>query len=280
MSIDGGISITLYLRFDRHIFDWQGTLNNNWHPSRPPVMRVLLLSCAIALLLSVSTSAAVALTNGQRLARGLPILPPKFGRALPGYARTPVVTGENTYPSSTPSKTLTGRILVKSHDGKSLGHLYDRASGINGVNFGASSEDLHVSFTTPRSKDGLIDIQIVDDSFSGPHYIGSTSKETLAVGSSKAVGFGKVIKTPVHSLPVSVGQHNADESAIWTFNPKTYELQAHYVNHNGHTAKTTIAYKTHDNTILFVGDVGAYNAANPDQHVSPITFYLDLADKK
>jgi hypothetical protein len=56
-------------------------------------MRVLLLSCAIALLLSVSTSAAVALTNGQRLARGLPILPPKFGRALPGYARTPVVTG-------------------------------------------------------------------------------------------------------------------------------------------------------------------------------------------
>jgi hypothetical protein len=94
---------------------------------------------------------------------------------------------------------------------------------------------------------------------------------------------------PVHSLPVSVGQHNADESAIWTFNPKTYELQgelsrcfrcpslliidmsqAHYVNHNGHTAKTTIAYKTHDNTILFVGDVGAYNAANPDQHVSPI----------
>jgi hypothetical protein len=55
-------------------------------------MRVFMLSCAIALLLSVS-SAVAALTNAQRLARGLPILPPKFGRALPGYARTPTVAG-------------------------------------------------------------------------------------------------------------------------------------------------------------------------------------------
>lgn len=96
---------------------------------------------------------------------------------------------------------------------------------------------------------------------------------------------------PVHSPPVPVGQHNADESAIWTFNPRTHELkgglspcfrhpsllitdmsQAHYVNLNGHKAKTTIAYKIYDNTIFFVGDIGAYNAAqvNPDYHVSPI----------
>ncbi|KAG2075691.1 hypothetical protein BDR04DRAFT_1150019 [Suillus decipiens] len=246
-------------------------------------MRVFVLSCAIALLLSISThGAVVALTNAQRLARGLPILPPKFGRALPGYARTPIATGENPSPSFTSQNTFTGRILVKGHNGKSLGHLHNLASGINGINFGASSADLHVSFTTSRSEQGLIDIQAVDAAFPGPHYIGTTSSTNLATGSSTFVSFGNVIRTPAHSQPVSMGHHNADESAIWTFNPKTYQLSVHYVNRDGHEAKTTIAYNAHDNTIFFVGDVGAYNAAqvNPDNHVSPVTFYLDSMTKK
>jgi hypothetical protein len=55
-------------------------------------MRVFVLSCAIALILSVS-SAVATLTNAQRLVRGLPVLPPKFGRALPGYVRTPTAAG-------------------------------------------------------------------------------------------------------------------------------------------------------------------------------------------
>ncbi|KAG2363263.1 hypothetical protein BDR07DRAFT_1608929 [Suillus spraguei] len=245
-------------------------------------MRVFVLSCAIALLLSISThGAVVALTNAQRLARGLPILPPKFGRAFPGYARTPTVAGENPSPSFTSQNTFTGRILVKGHNGKSLGHLHNLARGINGINFGASSADLQVSFTTSRSEQGLFDIQAVDAAFSGPHYIGTTSSNNLATGSSTFVSFGNVIKTPAHSRPVPVGQH-ADESAIWTFNPKTYQLSVHYVNRDGHEAKTTIAYKAHDNTIFFVGDIGAYNAAqvNPNNHVSPITFYLDVMAKK
>lgn len=168
--------------------------------------------------------------------------------------------------------------MVKSYDGGSLGHLYNWASGINGVNFGTSSDDLHVSFTVSRSGKGLIDLQAIDPAFPGPSYIGTTSNATLATGSPTAVGFGNVIRTPVHSPPVPVGQYNADESAIWTFNPTTYELKAHYVNLNGHKAKTTIAYKIYDNTIFFVGDIGAYNAAqvDPDYLVSPITFYLDL----
>ncbi|KAG1860706.1 hypothetical protein DFJ58DRAFT_778581 [Suillus subalutaceus] len=245
-------------------------------------MRIFVLSCAIALLLSVC-SAGAALTNAQRLARGLPILPPKFGRSLPGYARSPTVAGvKDPSPSSAPPQTITGRILVKSHNGKSLGHLHNMASGINGVNFGASSADLHVSFTTSRSGKGLIDIQAVDAAFHGPHYIGTTSSHTLATGSSTAVDFGNAIRTPVHSPPVPAGQHNADESAIWTFDPRTHELKVQYVNPDGQTAKTIIAYNIHDNTIFFVGDIGAYNAAqvHPDHHVSPITFYLDSAVKK
>ncbi|KAG0709375.1 hypothetical protein DFH29DRAFT_888085 [Suillus ampliporus] len=240
-------------------------------------MRVFVLSCAIALVLSVS-SAVAALTNAQRLARGLPVLPPKFGRALPGYAWTPTAAGAKQSPSPSPPKKYTGRILAMGNDGKPLGHLYNWASGINGVNFGASSEDLHVSFTKPLSGKGLIDIQAVDPAFPELCYIGTTSNDTLAPGSPTAVGFGNVIRTPVHSPPVPVGQNEADESAIWTFDQNTNELKAHYVNLDGHKAKTTIAYKIYDNTIFFVGDIGAYNAAqvNPDYHVSPITFYLDV----
>ncbi|KAG1795177.1 uncharacterized protein HD556DRAFT_1366609 [Suillus plorans] len=238
-------------------------------------MRVFVLSCVVALLFSVCSSAA-AITNAQRLARGLPPLPPKFGRALPGYARTPTVAAENSSPSSAPHKTFTGRILVKGHNGKQLGHLSNRASGINGVNFGASSADLHVSFTSSRFEHGLIDIQAVDAH--GHSYIGTTSNAVLATGSSTFVSFGKVIKTPAHSPPVPVGKHHADESAIWTFDSRSHELNVHYVNPNGHGAKTTIAYNSHDNTIFFVGDIGAYNAAHPGGHVSPITFYIDLTD--
>lgn len=237
----------------------------------------VLLSCVIALVLSVS-SAVAALTNAQRLARGLPISPPKFGRAQPGYAWTPRAAGAKPSPSPASPKIYTGRILVKSYDGGQLGYLYNWASGINGVNFvGDSSEDLHVSFTKPRSDKGLIDIQAINAAFPGPSYIGSTSNDTLAPGSSTAVGFGNVIRTPVHSPPVPVGQNNADESAIWTFDPKTLELKVHYVNLNGQKANTIIAYKIYDNTIFFVGDIGAYNAAqdDPDYQVSPITFYLD-----
>lgn len=52
--------------------------------------------------------------------------------------------------------------------------------------------------------------------------------------------------------------------------------QVHYVNPNGHEAKTTIAYNSHDNTIFFVGDIGAYNAAHPGGHVSPIVSLLNF----
>jgi len=52
-------------------------------------MHIFVIGYAIALFLSLSSSVA-ALTNAQRLARGLPVLPqPKFGRAQPGYVWTP-----------------------------------------------------------------------------------------------------------------------------------------------------------------------------------------------
>lgn len=108
LSIDGAISISLYLKSFCHFLTGKGSWKH-WKfklhhikgrfkksqqlvSSWPSIMRVFVLSCVVALLFSVCSSAA-AITNAQRLARGLPPLPPKFGRALPGYARTPTVAG-------------------------------------------------------------------------------------------------------------------------------------------------------------------------------------------
>ncbi|OAX37952.1 hypothetical protein K503DRAFT_770986 [Rhizopogon vinicolor AM-OR11-026] len=66
-------------------------------------MRIVVLSFAIALFLSLSSTVA-ALTNAQRLAVGLPVLRPgKFGRALPGYRWTPTKAGDKASPSASPS---------------------------------------------------------------------------------------------------------------------------------------------------------------------------------
>ncbi|KAG1746539.1 uncharacterized protein EDB91DRAFT_1245731 [Suillus paluster] len=240
-------------------------------------MRAFVLSCVIALVLSVS-SAVAASTNAQRLARGLPVLPPKFGRALPGYAWTPTAAGARQSPSPSSPKKCTGRILVKRNDGESLGHLYNWASGISEMASTLVPQARTCMYRSPGLylEKGLSTYR--DSASPESCYIGTTSNDTLAPGSPTAVGFGNVIRTPVHSPPVPVGHNQADESAIWTFDPKTNELKVHYVNLNGHKANTIIAYKAYDNTIFFVGDIGTYNAAqvNPDYKVSPVTFYLDV----
>ncbi|KAJ8586760.1 hypothetical protein M405DRAFT_822837 [Rhizopogon salebrosus TDB-379] len=246
-------------------------------------MHFFVLSCAIALFLSLSSTVA-ALTNAQRLARGLPVLPPpKFGRALPGYAWTPTEKrGASPSPSPSPSPSAystklqynTARILVVGSDGQALGYLYNGASGVNGVNAGPPSSDLYVSYTMSGSEGGLIDLLVTKAAFPAPYYLGTTSNATLAPGSSAFVSFGNVVQTPANSPPVLVDELKTGESNIWTVDATTMELTAHYVNPDGSAPSTTLAYDTRGNSIIFVGDIDAYNAAAQDISVSPVTFYL------
>jgi len=217
-------------------------------------------------------------TNSQRLARGLPPLSPKFGRTLPGYARTPTKAGEKKpSPSPCPPKKYEGRIKVVGEKGKSLGYLgnWDYRSP-NGINCDGPSTELHVSFTTTCCKDKkLIDILVTNPNFKKPYYIGSTTNDILAPGSSTSVGFGNVEQTPALSPPVPFGKYYY-ESAIWTFNCDTKQITPHYINPDGCDVDTIIAYDDKNNSIFFVGDIAAYSKKVCP--VEAVTFYLEDCD--
>ncbi|KIK98191.1 hypothetical protein PAXRUDRAFT_31354 [Paxillus rubicundulus Ve08.2h10] len=237
----------------------------------------------LSLLFAALTAAAPEdWTNAQRLARSLPPSRPKLGRILPGYVRSPVTSGAkrsappSASPRPSPSKKYEGRIQVVSYDGEPLGYLRNWATGsVSGVNYGGPSSELHVSLTVPSSGKGLVNILATNPSFPAPYYIGTTTSATLAPGSPSAVGFGNVENTPPLSPPVPYA-NQSDESDIWTFDPNTKQLKAHYINPDGSSANTAIVYNIWNNSIFFVGDVDAYNKAvtDPDYLVSPVTFYL------
>ncbi|KIJ20895.1 hypothetical protein PAXINDRAFT_165723 [Paxillus involutus ATCC 200175] len=244
-------------------------------------MHSFFVACLALLFAALTIAAPQDWTNAQRLARGLPPSPPKFGRILPGYVRSPTtVSGEKRSPSPSPSpsplKKYEGRVQVVSYDGEPLGYLRNWATdSVSGVNYGGPSSELHVSFTVPNSGKGLINILATNPNFPAPYYIGTTTSATLAPGSPSVVGFGNVENTPPLSPPVPYA-NQSDESDIWTFDLTTKQLKAYYINPDGSSADTTIAYNIWNNSIFFVGDIDAYNKAvtDPDYLVSSVTFYL------
>ncbi|KAF8845105.1 hypothetical protein BDN67DRAFT_1007473 [Paxillus ammoniavirescens] len=190
-------------------------------------MHAFFVACLALLFAALTAAAPEDWTNAQRLARGLPPSPPKFGRILPGYARSPTtVSGAkrsaspSASPSPSPLQKYEGRIQVVSYDGEPLGYLRNWATdSVSGVNYGGPSSELHVSLTVPNSGKGLINILATNPNFPAPYYIGSTTSATLAPGSPSVVGFGNVENTSPLSPPVPY------ESNIWTFDLKTKQLK-------------------------------------------------------
>ncbi|KAH7909553.1 hypothetical protein BJ138DRAFT_1155001 [Hygrophoropsis aurantiaca] len=253
-------------------------------------MRFCLVALLALIAAAASPAAAEGSTNAERFARGLPPLPPKFGRSHPGQARNPssafVPDRVNIVVSPSPSSKphinqlfykYAGRIKVVSYDGEPLGYLRNWQTGsVSGVNAGGVDTELHVTFKSVRSEDHLFNIYATNPNFPAPYYIGTSTTATLGPGLQSSVAFANVDQTPPKSPPVTVGNFSY-ESAIWSFDHKTNEITAHYVNPDGSTPKTTIAYNIWDNTIFFVGDIDAFNNAtsDPDYLASPVTFFLE-----
>ncbi|KAF9240656.1 hypothetical protein BU15DRAFT_73887 [Melanogaster broomeanus] len=212
-------------------------------------MHLFFVGCLALLFAALTGAAPENWTNAQRLARGLPPLPPKFGRTLPGHAWSPTTVSRakrlaspSASPSPSPLKKYEGRIKVVSSDGEALGYLSNWANGsLSGINYGGPSTELHVSLTVPHSGKGMINILTTNPKFPAPYYIGTTTNATLAPGSPTAVGFRNVEKT-------------------------------HYINPDGSSVNTIIVLDTSTNSIFFVGDADAYNKVSGP--VSPVTFYL------
>ncbi|KAE9397078.1 hypothetical protein BT96DRAFT_921752 [Gymnopus androsaceus JB14] len=190
-------------------------------------------------------------SNGYRLARGLPPLPPRnFGRNVPGYEPTPV---QRARASASPSSVAkySGRLQVRSDNGTTIGYVQDK-SGLP-VSHGS---DLRISIAASSTRKEHLNIVATATALPSPFYVGASSQDsnaTIGTGSSSTILFSNVEQTDPLSPPIATS-NGYIESAIWALNSTTKELTAQYVNPDGTLPTTFLAYNETGSNLLFVGD--------------------------
>jgi len=207
-------------------------------------------------------------TNAQRLARGLPPAAPKFGRFLPGKRTgSPTVAAPPAAsPSASIHETFDGRIEVRNSDGSVLGNV----AVIGGINLLGNDVDLHCKLNKRGS--GPYDLEATNLLIPKPEFIGADGSSTLGPGLQSVSGFAPVEQSPPGSGPVA-GSQGTYQSAIWTIDSQTRELKANYVNPDGSTPATTIAYNMKGNELFFTGDLSLWNTNN-NTPASAVKFFL------
>ncbi|KAJ3763792.1 hypothetical protein EV360DRAFT_77997 [Lentinula raphanica] len=228
-------------------------------PLRLFFFSLLLLNVQIA-----SASPTNLNTNGYRLARGLPPLPPRdFGQRKPGQDPTPVLRARAS-PSPSSVVRYTGRLQVRSENRSTIGYVQDK-SGLP-VSTGS---DLVVSVTASLTRKEQLNILATPQTTTAlpsPFYIGASTQSssenaTIGTGVATTLQLTNVTKTDALSKPVK--SDNVDalvESAIWTINSSTKELTAQYVNPDGSLPSTFLVYDNADTQLYLVGDTTSLNA--------------------
>ncbi|KAH7870632.1 uncharacterized protein C8R40DRAFT_635085 [Lentinula edodes] len=208
-------------------------------------------------------------TNGYRLARGLPPLPPRdFGRNKPGYEPTPVLRARAS-PSPSSVARFSGRLQVRFNNGSTIGYVQDQS----GLPVSGGS-DLQISITTSSTRKEQLNIVATTTNFPSPSFVGASSQgsgnATIGTGSSNFVHVSIVQKTDVLSKPIKSGNGNTSvESAIWTVDLSTKELTAQYVNQDGSLPTTFLVYDNATTNLYLTGDTTASNAS-----VTPVKLFL------
>jgi hypothetical protein len=235
---------------------------------------------ALHLFATIVTAGPTPGSNGDRLARGLPPLPPKFRRTLPGNAQvgrfpTPVAAAKRSV-ASTGLITYNGRLEIRSSSGSSLGFVRNTPSSnpIGGVNLEGPDQDLQIKFTTTPNGVGPFDILSTNPSFPAPLYVGAAGTNNINSNSANYLSFSNVPQTAPQSIPLLDVNGVFVESAIWSIDPASKKLTAQYINANGHRPATYLAYDIRANALLFVGDIAAYNKKYSTSPVSGVDLYL------
>ncbi|EPQ56340.1 hypothetical protein GLOTRDRAFT_115631 [Gloeophyllum trabeum ATCC 11539] len=221
-------------------------------------------------------------TNGQRIARGLPPLPAKLGKVLPGrdqfYKPTPAFgkrsaasASPSPSPSAAPGLSYIGRIQVRSEDGSPLGYLRS-AGGINEINDPTPDDDLYVRVQANRA--GAPHDLIGLNHPSGPSFLGARASGAghLARRSPTTLNLAPVRQTLPGGRPASMAD-DTYSSAIWSMNLKTKELNAKWINPDGSTPPTLIAYDKDSKTLFLTGDLDAYNEHH-DANACAVSFHV------
>ncbi|KIK61778.1 hypothetical protein GYMLUDRAFT_199436 [Collybiopsis luxurians FD-317 M1] len=204
-------------------------------------------------------------SNGYRLARGLPPMPPRnFGRSKPGREPTPVLRARAS-PSPSPSGVVqySGRLEVRSDNGSTIGYVQDKT----GLPV-AQGADLEISIMASSTRKEHLDVVAIGSTAlpSSSIYVGASSKEsaeaTIGANSSSTLLFTNVQRTAPMSRPVMTSNRNASvESAIWKIDSNTKELTAQYVNPDGSLPTTFLVYNIEGQNLFFTGDVNSGNSS-------------------
>jgi len=215
-------------------------------------------------------------TNADRLARGLPPAPPKFRRFLPGKrtgttGASPPTASPN--PHAHAQAGFEGRIEVRNLDGSVLGNVRNADTGaIGGVNFLGNDFDLHCKLNNQGP--GPFDLEATNALFPPPHFVGATGSFPLGPNLPNIAGLGPVKQSAPGVGPTATPSGITDQSAIWTIDAPTRELKANYVNPDGSTPATTIAYDIKNNVLFFTGDLNLWNTNNNAKPASAVQFFL------
>ncbi|KAG6890330.1 hypothetical protein C0995_009537 [Termitomyces sp. Mi166 len=241
-------------------------------------------------------------TNAQRMARGLPPLPPKFKRTAPGKRNDEPPTpawGRNPKPSTRPPPPpaptpYSGCLEVRDDQGNALGRVKNTNTSlpIGGLSLSRDDGDLKISFNVPQSSIPF-DVLATNPEFSGPYYVGAAGTldiDSLGLTSKNTLAFTNVQQTPAGSIPVpsSFDSTSVVQSAIWSFDSDSSELSdltrgfntAQYINPDGSFPVTVLAYDSHANSLFFVGDIDAYNAGNNNPASAVVSLSLPLKRKQ
>ncbi|KAG6821431.1 hypothetical protein H0H93_010155 [Arthromyces matolae] len=207
-----------------------------------PAMFFAKTAIVVAVLAAFASPAACtpAETNGQRMARGLPPLPPVFKRNVPGRrddhrGATPA-WGWNPQPSARPPSTPT--------------------STSGGLNL-SNDIDLSVTFTVLSQSTAPFDVVATNPQFPAPFYVGAAGNLN------------------VNSLDTT-SQKLQSSALNFRFN-STSAIRDLYINPDGSSPVTVLVYDIRANSLFFVGDLDAYNANN-DTPASAVNLYLVDAD--
>ncbi|KAF5387321.1 hypothetical protein D9757_005753 [Collybiopsis confluens] len=239
------------------------------------------LALCLAFPVFIVNASPVSDSNGYRLARGLPPLPPRnFGRNKPGYAPTPVRRGTSPSPSPSGVTQYTGRLEVRSDNGSVVGYVQDKP----GLPVAGNYSDLKISITASLNRKEHLNVAATESSAlpSIYNYVGASSNKgadmTIGKGDSSTLLFTNVQRskplerpdfTPAHprlfltARPMSRPSNaSSAESSIWKLDSKTKELTAQYVNPDGTLPSTFLVYDSASGHILFTGDVGLMNSSS------------------
>ncbi|TFK50841.1 hypothetical protein OE88DRAFT_1659944 [Heliocybe sulcata] len=204
------------------------------------------------------------LTNAQRLARGLPLRKPRR------------VQARQATPSSCPTISHTGTIRVTDIDaGGVLGYvsstpnifgeyeLATTASGALRVSFGTSSclsSAVYSQFDV-TTENGISNFPLLGfmTGFANTNYgIGSGSSNYAYLGGVTQTPEGSPAIQQANSFSAASGIPDGVESAVWTWEPSSNALTVQWINTDGSSPTTYLAYLAGDAAIILTGDLGTF----------------------